>query len=36
MGEANGQWKHGGWSHEAVELRREASRLLKQVRESAS
>jgi glucans biosynthesis protein len=33
-GEANGAWKHGGWTVEAIELRREASRLLKEVRES--
>ena len=31
-GEANGSWKHGGWTHEAVDLRREVSRLLSEVR----
>ncbi|MDQ3458595.1 MAG: hypothetical protein M3498_04695 [Deinococcota bacterium] len=32
-GEANGSWKHGGWSVEAVELRRDVSRLLRAIRE---
>lgn len=27
-GKANGQWKHGGWTAEAIGLRREASALL--------
>ncbi|WP_443025903.1 hypothetical protein [Sphingomonas sp. RB1R13] len=31
-GEANGSWRHGGWTSEAVELRREVSRLLSAVR----
>lgn len=30
-GEANGSFKHGGWTSEAVKLRRAARRLLKQV-----
>lgn len=33
-GKTNGSWKHGGWTKEAVELRREAAALLKAVRES--
>lgn len=28
-GAANGAFKHGGWTHEAVSARREASRFLK-------
>lgn len=32
-GEANGAWKHGGFTGEAVELRRSVSRLLKVVRD---
>ncbi len=32
MGEANGAWKHGGWSNEAVSLRRAAARLLQALR----
>ena len=31
-GEANGLWKHGGWSDEAVALRRQVSVLLRSVR----
>jgi hypothetical protein len=27
-GERNGQWKHGGFTREAVELRREVNELL--------
>jgi hypothetical protein len=34
-GEANGMWKHGGWSNDAVALRREASKLMKDLREKA-
>ena len=30
-GRANGSWKHGGWTDEAVALRRAAIRLLKAV-----
>lgn len=33
-GKANGQWKHGGWTAEAIALRREASALLKTISES--
>lgn len=33
-GERNGSFKHGGWTKETVELRREASRLLKAIREA--
>ena len=33
-GKANGSYKHGAWTGEAVELRRAASRLLKSVRYS--
>lgn len=32
MGEANGAWQHGGWTKEAVALRRQATRLLKTLR----
>ena len=32
MGEANGSYEHGGWTHESVALRLEASRLLKAIR----
>jgi hypothetical protein len=28
-------WKHGGWSNDAVALRREASKLMKDLREKA-
>ena len=31
-GERNGNWKHGGWSNEAVALRRDVSALLKTLR----
>lgn len=34
-GEANGGWKHGAWTGEAVQFRREASALLKAVRGGA-
>lgn len=34
-GEANGAWKTGAWTNEAVALRREASRLVKQIKEAA-
>ena len=34
VGERNGQWRHGGWSNEAVALRREVSALVRQVREA--
>ena len=34
-GEANGMFRHGGWTQEAVDLRREASALLRAVREMA-
>lgn len=34
-GEANGSFKHGGWTREAVEARREAAAILKAVREAA-
>jgi len=30
-GERNGQWKHGGDTHEAVALRREVSKLLREL-----
>ena len=33
-GELNGHWRHGGWTHEAVALRREVSALLKHLREA--
>lgn len=32
-GEANGAWKHGGFTAEAVELRRNVTRLLRMIRE---
>jgi hypothetical protein len=32
-GKANGSWKHGAWSNDAADLRREAAALLKLVRE---
>lgn len=32
MGEGNGAWQHGGWTKEAVALRRQASRLLNAIR----
>jgi len=35
-GEANGAWKHGGWTGEAINVRREASRLLKAIRADAA
>lgn len=35
-GEANGAFKHGGFTAEAIELRREASWLLKAVRDGPS
>ncbi|RVQ65730.1 hypothetical protein EKN06_12405 [Croceicoccus ponticola] len=31
-GEANGSWKHGGQTNDAIALRREAGRLLKELR----
>lgn len=34
-GEANGSYRHGGKTYEAVELRREASRLLTAIRSEA-
>lgn len=34
MGERNGNYRHGGETNEAVELRRQVSRALKIVRES--
>ncbi|WP_431849233.1 hypothetical protein [Allosphingosinicella sp.] len=33
-GERNGAFKHGGWSNDAVALRRAAGRLLRVVRDS--
>lgn len=34
-GKANGMFKHGGWTREAVEARRAAASLLKAIREPA-
>jgi len=34
-GAANGAYRHGGMTNEAIELRREVSRLLKQIRNDA-
>lgn len=31
-GEANGSYRHGGWTHEAVEARRNASAILREVK----
>ncbi|WP_425388593.1 HGGxSTG domain-containing protein [Croceicoccus bisphenolivorans] len=31
-GEANGSWKDGAWSNEAIALRREANKLLRELR----
>jgi hypothetical protein len=31
-GEANGAYVHGGWTEDAINLRREVSRLLKAIR----
>ena len=36
MSEANGMFRHGGWTKEAVDLRREASALLRAVREAVN
>ena len=33
-GEANGMYRHGGWTKEAVELRRRAAALLRTIRQS--
>lgn len=30
-GKGNGQWRHGGWTAEAIGLRREASALLQAI-----
>lgn len=35
-GEANGSFVHGGWTHEAVAVRREASALLRSIKEAAA
>lgn len=35
-GERNGAFKHGGWTNDAVAVRREAAALLKRVREEAT
>jgi len=35
MGEANGSYRHGGETNEAIALRQEASRLLKAIRSAA-
>lgn len=35
-GEANGNWRHGGWTNEAVAFRREAMALLKAIREATA
>lgn len=35
-GKANGSFKHGGWTAEAVAARREAAAILKAVREAAN
>lgn len=32
-GKANGMFRHGGWTNEAVELRREAGALLRVIRQ---
>ncbi|WP_425569738.1 hypothetical protein [Sphingomonas daechungensis] len=32
MGEANGSFIHGGWTREAIELRRQGARLLRDLR----
>lgn len=33
-GKANGKWKHGGWTAEAIGLRRDATVLLKAISKS--
>lgn len=35
-GDRNGSWKHGGWTHEGIEERREASALLKTITEGVA
>jgi hypothetical protein len=35
-GEANGAYRHGGWTQEAVAVRREAAAILKAVKEAAA
>ena len=35
-GRANGSFRHGGWTNEAVTIRREASALLKAIRKELS
>jgi hypothetical protein len=34
-GRANGSWKHGGETHEAIALRRVARKLLEEVRDGS-
>jgi hypothetical protein len=34
-GEASGSWKHGGWTREAVDLRRKAAELMRAIRNDA-
>ena len=36
LGQRNGAYRHGAWTNEAVAVRREASALLKRIREAAT